>query len=160
MVEAIQGKEKVLMFRKLGEKKAAARLALQTEHTLTYERSTDTTKTKDGAVVSDGGLEVKLSISAVASRDELNTMLKDSVVEGYKVECWEIDLKSKKQSGKYPALYMIGSLSTWEVPSNVEETSTISTEMTIDGKPVAGEVTLTSEQEALIQYTFKDIVAG
>lgn len=55
---------------------------------------------------------------------------------------------------------MIGSLSTWEVPSNVEETSTISTEMTIDGKPVAGEVTLTSEQEALIQYTFKDIVAG
>lgn len=100
MVEAIQGKEKVLMFRKLGEKKAAARLALQTEHTLTYERSTDTTKTKDGAVVSDGGLEVKLSISAVASRDELNTMLKDSVVEGYKVECWEIDLKGKKQSGK------------------------------------------------------------
>ncbi|WP_369075612.1 phage tail tube protein, partial [Mycobacterium tuberculosis] len=44
----------------------------------------------------------------------------------------------KDSTGKYPALYAIGSLNTWEVPANVEELSTISTEMAIDGKPQKG----------------------
>lgn len=30
--EALLGKDKILMFRKFGDKKAAAKLALQTEH--------------------------------------------------------------------------------------------------------------------------------
>ena len=150
------GKDKILMFRKLGEKKAAAKLALQTEHKWSYERSNDTKKTKDGAVTSDGGLEVKLEIEAVATNDELNKMLKQSVVEGFKLEVWEIDLADKKSDNKYGALYAQGSLASWEVPSNVEDLETISTEMTIDGKPVAGEATLTTEQVNAIQYAFKD----
>lgn len=40
------GKNKILMFRKLGDKTAAAKLALQTEHTWKYERSTDSEKQK------------------------------------------------------------------------------------------------------------------
>ena len=150
------GKNKILMFRKLGEKNAAAKLALQTEHKWSYERSNDTKKTKDGAVTSDGGLEVKLEIEAVASKDELNKMLKDSVAEGFKLEVWEIDLADKKTGNKYGAVYAQGSLASWEVPSNVEDLETISTEMTIDGKPVAGEATLTDEQVNAVQYAFKD----
>lgn len=153
------GKDKILMFRKLGDKKAAAKLALQTEHSWNYERSNDVKKTKDGAVTSDGGLEVTLSIEAVANRDELNKMLKQSVEQGFKLEVWEIDLAGTKQGAKYPALYAQGSLSSWEVPSNVEDLETISTEMTIDGKPVEGYATLTAEQEAAIQYAFADTTA-
>lgn len=150
------GKNKILMFRKLGEKSAAAKLALQTEHSWSYERSTDVTKTKDGAVSSDGGLEVTLSIEAVASADDLNKMLKDSVINGDVLEVWEIDLAGQKSGVKYPALYAQGKLSSWEVPSNVEDLETISTEMTINGKPVEGFATLTADQEAAIQYAFAD----
>ena len=150
------GKNKILMFRKLGDKRAAAKLALQTEHKWKYERKNDSTATKDGSVISDKGLEVNLSIEAVATRDELNLMLKDSVVSGYKLEVWEIDLAGEKQGNKYPALYAQGSLNSWEVPENVEDLETISTEMAIEGKPVAGIATLSESQIAEINYAFAD----
>ena len=157
--EAQLGKEKILMFRKFGDKTAAAKLALQTEHEWEYSRDADTTKTKDGAVVADGGLETKLSITAIGTKDELNEMLKKSVVDGYKVEVWEIDLSDKKSNGKYGALYAIGRLSSWKVPANVEELVEIESEMSVEGKPQAGEATLTDEQVKEIQYTFQDTTA-
>ena len=153
------GKNKILMFRKLGDKTAAAKLALQTEHTWKYERSTDSEKTKDGAVVTDGGLEVTLSIEAVTSNDDVNKMLKNAVVNGDKLEVWEIDLAGTKQDEKYPAIYAQGALSSWEVPDNVEDLETLSTEMTIEGKPVEGYATLTASQVAEINYAFKDTTA-
>lgn len=153
------GKDKILMFRKLGDKAAAAKLALQIEHKLKYARSNDVKKTKDGAVTSDGGLEATLELEAVSSRDELNLMLEKSVTEGYKLEVWEIDLAGTQKAGKYPAKYMQGSLSSWEVPANVEDLITISTEMTIDGKPVDGHATLTEAQQKAVQYAFADTTA-
>lgn len=153
------GKNKILMFRKLGDKTAAAKLALQTEHKWKYERKNDSTATKDGSVVSDKGLEVTLSIEAVTSRDDVNKMLKNSVVNGEKLEVWEIDLAGEKQGEKYPALYAQGALSSWEVPDNVEDLETLSTEMTIEGKPVEGYATLTNSQIAEINYAFKDTTA-
>lgn len=154
------GKNKILMFRKLGDETAAAKLALQTEHTWKYERSMDSEKTKDGAIVKDGGLEVTLSIEAVTSRDDVNKMLKKSVVDGEKLEVWEIDLAGEKQGEKYPALYAQGALSSWEVPDNVEDLETLSTEMTIEGKPVEGYATLTASQVEEINYAFKDTKAS
>ena len=154
------GKNKILMFRKLGDETAAAKLALQTEHTWKYERSMDSEKTKDGAIVKDGGLEVTLSIEAVTSRDDVNKMLKKSVVDGEKLEVWEIDLAGEKQGEKYPALYAQGALSSWEVPDNVEDLETLSTEMTIEGKPVEGYATLTASQVEEINYAFKDTTAS
>ena len=150
------GKNKILMFRKLGDKTAAAKLALQTEHKWKYERKNDSKATKDGSVVSDKGLEVTLSIEAVTSRDDVNKMLKNSVVNGEKLEVWEIDLAGEKQGEKYPALYAQGALSSWEVPDNVEDLETLSTEMTIEGKPVEGYATLTNSQIAEINYAFAD----
>lgn len=154
------GKNKILMFRKLGDKTAAAKLALQTEHKWKYERKNDSTATKDGSVVSDKGLEVTLSIEAVTSRDDVNKMLKKSVVNGEKLEVWEIDLAGEKQGEKYPALYAQGALSSWEVPDNVEDLETLSTEMTIEGKPVEGYATLTASQVEEINYAFKDTTAS
>lgn len=154
------GKNKILMFRKLGDTTAAAKLALQTEHKWKYERKNDSTATKDGSVVSDKGLEVTLSIEAVTSRDDVNKMLKKSVVDGEKLEVWEIDLAGEKQGKKYPALYAQGALSSWEVPDNVEDLETLSTEMTIEGKPVEGYATLTASQVEEINYAFKDTTAS
>ena len=85
-------------------------------------------------------------------------MLKQSVIDGDKLEIWEIDLSSKSETGnQYDALYMRGDLNSWEVPRNVEDLVEISTEARIDGKPVAGKVTLTAEQEEEITYAFRDL---
>lgn len=154
------GKDKILMFRKLGTEsnKNAEKLALQMEHELSLERETNSTATKDGTITSDGGLEVTLSITAVASGDEVNEMLYNSVKDGYKLECWEIDLSSPgTEENKFKAKYMQGRLNSWSIPANVEDTVEIETEFVIDGVPQDGEVTLTAAQQTTIQYAFKDI---
>ncbi len=161
MLEAKKGKNRILMFRKLSEMKneSAARLALQTEHEWEYSRDTDLEQTKDGPISTDGGLEVTLSINAIASDDPVNNMLRTAVIEGEKLEVWDIDI-TKKVGGKYPALYARGNLNSWTIPANVEDYLELETEMIIDGKPQEGEVTLTAEQEKFVQYTFMDITPG
>ncbi len=160
MFEPKKGKDKILMFRMLKdmETKDAAKLALQTEHELSYEREVNTTQTKDGAIVTDGGMEVTMSISAVASADEVNGMLFEAVKKGETLECWEIDLSAKGSAeNKYKALYMRGKLNSWSLPASVEDLVEVETEMNIDGIPQEGEVTLTAEQTELILYAFQDL---
>lgn len=155
----INGKDKILMFRKLGDKTAAAKLALQTNHTWNYERDNESTKTKDGVVVSGGGLEVTLNIEGLSSRDDVNKLLADSVIDGFKLEVWEIDLGGTKQGNKYPAKYAQGSLKSWEMPADVSELVSISTEMAIDGVPQDGMATLTNAQLEEVRYAFRDVTA-
>lgn len=159
MLKPIYGKDKILMFRLLEEasKQSAAKLALQTEHTLSAERSVDTTQTKDGAVTSDGGIEYSLDLTAIASQDEVNKMLKKSVDEQKVLEVWEINLAGEKQGEKYPALYMQGKLESWELPANVEDLAEISTSMKIDGKPQEGYATISESDKKAILYAFRDV---
>lgn len=159
MIRAIMGKDKFLMFRLLEEarKKSATKLALQIEHTLSADRSVDSTKTKDGSINSDGGVEYVMDITAIASHDEVNDMLKRSVDEQKTLECWEIDLAGEKQDGKYPALYMQGKLESWEMPANVEDLAEISTTLKIDGKPQEGYATISEEVEKAVLYGFRDV---
>lgn len=100
MATPVHGKDRILMFRKLSEAgtKGAAKLSLQTSHTWNYQRSTSTTETKDGGIVSQGGLETSLDISAVTSKDELNEMLKQAVIKSHKLEVWDIDLTTKGEA--------------------------------------------------------------
>lgn len=154
------GKDKILAFRLLDDRstKDGAKLALQTSHSWSYDRKAEVTQTKDGPVVTSGGLEVSLDLSAVTSNDELNRMLKDSVVNGKKLEVWEIDLASKKPTeNKYKAIYAQGNLEKWSVPSDVNGLEELSTTMKIDGVPQEGELTLTQEQVSAIQYAFADL---
>ncbi len=161
-IQAKKGKDKILMFRLLKEssKKNAAKLALQIEHEWEYSRDAETTQTKDGSITVSKGVEVTLSISGLASSDDTNKMLKQSVIDGEMLEVWEIDLSEKDSSGKNKALYARGRLNSWSVPANVEDFEELETEMTIEGIPVEGYVTLSEEQQNAIQYTFADIVTG
>lgn len=68
-------------------------------------------------------------------------MLRNSVIEGKKLEVWDIDLTDEKD-GKYPAMYAQGALDSWELPANVEGTADITSSMKIDFKPKFGMVTL------------------
>lgn len=159
MIKAIFGKDKVLMFRLLknAKEKKATRLALQTSHTINWDRSTDTTQTKDGAITTAQGLEVTVDIDAVASEDEVNAMLRQSVENGDKLEVWEINFGGEPVDGKYPALYMQGTLDSWEMPADVEDLATLTTTLHVDGKPQPGYATVSQEQQEEVLYAFRDV---
>ena len=162
-MEAKLGKNKILAFRKLSEanSKTGAKLAFQIEHTLSYERNNESTATKDGAVINPGGLVAKMDINALASNDPVNNMLMESVINGEKLEIWEIDLTAPvgEVGNEYNALYMRGNLSSWSVPAPTEGPVQITTSASIDGTPQNGTVTFTAEELDEIQYAFRDLTA-
>lgn len=162
-MEAKLGKNKILAFRKLSESnsKTGAKLAFQIEHTLSYERNNESTATKDGAVINPGGLVAKMDINALASNDPVNNMLMESVINGEKLEIWEIDLTAPigEVGNEYNSLYMRGNLSSWSVPAPTEGPVQITTSASIDGTPQKGTVTFTAEELDEIQYAFRDLKA-
>lgn len=165
MAEATQGKQVILLVRRLDEAatKAAAKPLFQIEHSISYERSLDTTQTKDGAVNSDGGLEVTLSLTGLASKDDENEYMKKAVKDGAIMEFWSVDLSQEGTSGnegKYKAEYMRGKVASWEVPYNVEDLVEISTEANIDGVPQEGYATVEASIIEKAQYVFADTTAN
>ena len=160
-MEAKLGKNKILAFRKLSaaNSKTGAKLAFQIEHTLSYERSNESTATKDGAVIIPGGLVTKMDIQALASNDPINTMLMESVINGEKLEIWEIDLTAPvgEVGNEFAALYMRGNLNSWSVPSPTEGPVQITTSASIDGTPQKDTLTFTQDELNEIQYAFRDL---
>lgn len=159
----LEGKKKILLFRKLSEQnKEAAKLAFQTSHTFSYSRELETIVTKDGRIVRPGELESEVSIEALQSKsDPLAAMLKEAVIKGEKLELWEVtvDEELKDVDGKYPAVYAQGYLGEWEDEAGAEDDATISTTFTVELEPQFGYATLTAEQEEAIQYAFQDTTA-
>lgn len=164
MSEMLQGKHKILLFRKLAEQTTeAAKLAFQTEHTFSYSRSLDRIVTKDGTVIKVGELESEVSIEAIqAKSDPVRVMLRQAVLDGEKLEIWEVtvDEDLKTAEGKYPAVYAQGYLDSWEDAAGSEDESTVSGNFIIELEPQFGEATLTEEQEQAVQYAFRDTTAA
>lgn len=159
-VEMLQGKNKILLFRKLKDQnKEAAKLAFQTEHTFSYSRSLDRIVTKDGTIIKVGELESEVSIEAIqAKNDPLRNELRDAAIKGEKLELWEVtvDEDLKTEDNKYPAVYAQGYLDSWEDAAGAEDESTVSGNFIVELEPQFGYATLTEEQEEAVQYAFKD----
>lgn len=163
----LQGRNKVLLFRLLkNQDQEAAKLVFQTDHTFSLSRELDKIKTKDGTVVKVGELEGEVTgIEAIQAKgDPVVEMLQQSVIEGEKLELWEVtvdkDLKGEGENeGKYPAIYAQGYLDSWEMPANAEDEATVSSNFQIELAPQFGYATLTEEQQDAVQYAFKDTTA-
>ena len=160
-MEMIDGKHKILLFRKLSEQETedAVKLVFQTEHTFSYSRELERIVTKDGTVVRVGDLESEVSIEAIqGAGDPAGEMLRDAVINGEKLELWEVtvDETLKNEEDKYPAVYAQGYLDSWENPASAEEDATISSNFTVELEPQFGFATLTEEQQDAIQYAFTD----
>lgn len=152
-----KGAKKVLLFRRLGDKTAAAKLVLQTEHSVAFSRDADSVITKDGAVQTSAELETEISISALQSTDDPTlAMLKNAVIDEEKLEVWEVNLNADAVAGKYPAMYAQGLLTEWEETNNAEDSAEISGTFVVDLKPQFGEATITQQQIEAIQYAFAD----
>lgn len=159
----VRGRDKVLYFRLLRDAgtRAGGRLALQVEHEWTFERDNEVVSTKDGGIVQEGALETSLELTAISTRDELNKMLHEAVINSLKIEVWEVDLADRRDDGKFGAKYAQGNLNEWSVPANVDELEELTTSMSIDGSPVEGTVALSEAdvEEVKAVYSFADLVA-
>lgn len=151
-----QGKNKILLFRLFGETDEAAKLVFQTEHTFSYDRDLDEITTKDGTILKIGELETEVDIAAIqAKKDPTVDMLQDSIIDGKKLELWEVTVdEDLKEEDKYPAVYCQGYLESWELPSSAEDEAEVSGTFKVELKPQFGKTALTEEQEEAVQYEF------
>lgn len=159
-MEAIKGKNLILLFRLLEDaaKHKAAKLAFQTEHAVDKSRDSDTTETKDGPVTVGQGMEEEISFSCImAKNDPVAKMLDEALINNKTVEVWEVDVTPKEEDdGKYPATYRQGLITEYNTSANVEDLITLECTFVTSGIGQKGEVTLTQEQKEVVQYKFRD----
>lgn len=160
---AKQGKDIILLYRLLSKatKEAAWKLAFQTEHSNEKTRYYNTTATKDGIIGSLAAIEYSLSATSIAANgdphlDEMDKAFDDGEI----IEVWEIDKAEKGSDGKYKAKYLRAYLTSFSYEPNSEDALELSMEFGVFGKPQKGNATLTEEQANVVQYVFKDTVAG
>ena len=140
---------------------AAWKLAFQTEHSNEKTRDYNTTATKDGPVGALAEVEYSLSATSIAANgdphlDEMDKAFDDGEI----IEVWEIDKAEKGSDGKYKAKYLRAYLTSFSYEPNSEDALELSLEFGVFGKPQKGQATLTEEQANVVQYVFKDTVAG
>ena len=164
---AKQGKDIILLYRLLSKatKEAAWKLAFQTEHSNEKTRDYNTTATKDGIIGSLAAIEYSLSATSIAANgdphlDEMDKAFDDAEI----IEVWEIDKAEKAtlglDTGKNKAKYHRAYLTSFSYEPNSEDALELSLEFGVFGKPQKGQATLTEEQANVVQYVFKDTVAG
>ena len=160
---AKQGKDIILLYRVLSKasKEAAWKLAFQTEHSNEKTRYYNTTATKDGTIGSLAAIEYSLSATSIAANGDPHLgEMDDAMDNGDIIEVWEIDKAEKGSDGKYKAKYLRAYLTSFSYEPNSEDALELSLEFGVFGKPQKGQATLTEEQANVVQYVFKDTVAG
>ncbi|WP_269760150.1 phage major tail protein, TP901-1 family [Streptococcus dysgalactiae] len=162
-LEAKQGIHSILLFRLLEEASdnAAAKLAFQTEHEVGKSRDIDGKKTKDGVIQSLGALEYDFKATSILAKgDKLAAKLEEAMEKGKIIEIWDIDSEKASEdsgsSGKYPATYYQGYISSFNAKKNAEENIEIEMEFAINGVGQRGNATLTEAQKLAVQYKFTD----
>lgn len=160
---AKQGKDIILLYRLLSKatKEAAWKLAFQTEHSNEKTRDYNTIATKDGTIGSLAAIEYSLSATSIAANGDPHLgEMDDAMDNGDIIEVWEIDKAEKGSDGKYKAKYLRAYLTSFSYEPNSEDALELSMEFGVFGKPQKGNATLTEEQANVVQYVFKDTVAG
>lgn len=164
MVKPLKGIDRILLFRVLAEEGAsvtASKLAYQTEHEISKSRDSDSTPTKDGAVVSLGDLETEISVTSIlAQGDEFADEIEQAFDDGKVIEIWDIDRSGEASADKYPATYYQAYMTDYSQTPNAEDDVEMEMEFSVNGKGQKGEATLTESQADVVQYAFKDTVAA
>ena len=158
-MEAIKGKNIILLFRLLknAASASAAKLAFQVEHSVDKSRDSDTTETKDGPITVGQGLEEEISYSCImGKKDPVVETLETAINSNEVLEVWEVDVTEKSTGEKYPAKYRQGLLTEKNETANAEDLMEMECTFVTNGLAQSGEVTLTAAQEAVVQYKFRD----
>lgn len=159
--EAVSGKKIVYLYRV--KSKAAtndgAALAFTTENSRTKSKDADSTETKDGPIRTPGASEVEITATSIlAVGDTMIADLEEAMDKDEIIEIWEANLAEPAEGGsnKFKGSYYQGYLTEIEITSNAEDFVEVSLTFGINGNGVAGDVTVSAEQQEIANYVFTD----
>lgn len=159
--EAVSGKKIVYLYRIKSKAATAdgAALAFTTENSRTKSKDADSTETKDGPIRTPGASEVEITATSIlAVGDKLVTDLEAAMDNDEIIEIWEANLAEPAVGGsnKFKGSYYQGYLTEIEITSNAEDFVEVSLTFGINGNGVAGDVTVSAEQQEIANYVFTD----
>lgn len=161
---AVSGKKIVYLYRLLSkaQSETGSLLAFVTENGRTKSRDADTTATKDGSVRTPGAVETEITCSSLMAKgDKMIDKLESALDSNEIIEIWEANLEEPGTgTNKFKGAYFQGYLTDFEKTSNADESVEISLTFGINGTGVKGDVTVTTAQQEMASYVFKDTVAG
>lgn len=161
----VAGKKLVYLFRVL--KNAATKpgtlIAFTTENSRKKSKDADVTATKDGNIRTPGQAEVEISVTAILAKGDTTVQeLEEAMDTDEIIEVWEANLDEKASSGdnKFKGRYYQGYLTEVELKSSAEDHVEVSLTFGINGTGKAGDVTVTTTQQKIADYVFKDTTAA
>lgn len=134
-------------------------LAFQTEGELTESRDADSKITKSMTLRIPGTLETEGSMTAIWMRgDVAEKKFKQALRRGKKVGFWMIDSMDPdpSNSDKFMSEYFEGYLTERGMTFAAEDFVEMTYSFGLEGEGQEGYATLTKEQQAVVQYVFKD----
>lgn len=159
--EAVKGSKLIYLYRILDEASSSDAVAIMfsTEDSISMSKDADTTATKDGSIRTPGEMEVeKTGTSILAKGDEMYDKLVEAMENDKLIEIWEANLEEPADAGenKFKGRYYQGYMTEFEKTSSAEDFVECSTTFGINGTGVAGDVTVSAEQQEVAAYVFKD----
>ena len=160
MYTPVAGNRVVYLYRVLSKAatNAATQIAFTTENTTTYSADADSTVTKDGVVRAAADPEVEISATSVLTKGAtIIDDLKKAMINKELIEIWEANLDEPGSGdNKFKGTYYQGYLTEFEKTSEAEGNAEVSLTFGVNGSGADGDVTVTTEQQALAAYVFKD----
>lgn len=158
--EAVQGKKLIYLFRPLSKAATndAVAMAFTTENERTKSVDFESTETKDGSILTPGAMEHEVSATAILAKDDtMAEELEEALDNKELMEIWEANLDAEGSTpGTFKGRYMQGYLTEMTLTSSAEEHVEYETTFAINGSGVKGDVTVTTEQQEIASYVFKD----
>lgn len=169
MAELLLGKNLILFFRDYAERATAdaSKLRFQVEHTISLEKESEASSTKDGKIVAISDGENTIEITSLAYREDDGTQgvwetLREYYNKNKLVEVWQVDA-SKEKNGKYKVDYFQGYFTSFEISAPSDDKVELTINYAINGNGVQGEDTLTADQLATVkaaQYEYQKMAAN
>ena len=159
--EAVQGKKLVYLYRiaENAATKDGTQIAFTTENERTKSKDADSTATKDGSIRTPGTAEVEITATSVLSKgDTMIDELEDAMDGDKLIEIWEANLEEPAEGGdnKFKGRYFQGYITEIDRTSSAEDFVEVSLTFGINGNGAKGDVTVTTEQQEMAAYVFKD----
>ena len=160
-VEVLNGRNVLLFFRERAkhETEDADKLRFQTEHSISKEKETNTTITKDGPISSINDGESTADITSLAYRDDEAPVttweaLEDMFDRNALVEMWQVDITGATSDNlEVEPTYYQGYFSSFELSAPADGEVELSYSFVINGNGVKGMDQLTAGQLAEVEST-------
>ena len=159
--EAVQGKKIVYLYRLLKDAATddAQNIAFVTGNGRSVSVDSDSTSTKDGTIRTPGTPKIEITTESILAKgDTLIAELEEAQLKGHTLEIWEANLEEPAESGenKFKGTYYQGLITGFELTSASDDFATVSMTFGINGTGAKGNVTVTTEQQEMANYVFKD----